>query len=712
MRRGTHHFTISVEASAKEAAIPAAPIVILADSTIVGAPLADTVGSVGDSVRYSYAAATGYTNVHVRIDGRAAPSTGAIMADTAPHVVTITADRLLTVPQAAEGLFSAAQAVLTAADVPAAFQAYLDSAYAYAQRTTDLAAAQRDIATVDALAFDFLDDEAALRRVDAALAGYSFRIGPDALGDPGGTPILNPGDTGVVSFLKRAPVPSASVSPTAILTDTIEPTVFLYVNGILTEQFDASLTMAHLHSLIRKIPGFESSNIAYRLFYNRTWGAQAPTPEQHRMDCVQFFGARLAGGTIGANSFPDFMAQCMRDSTLRDLSDADIVEAIRQVISILANSSAQEVDAARLGNDIQRYRRLGRHVILVPHSQGNLMANQAIHFLKQHNLYHGRLDSACIGVVSLASPVSARWDVPTHYLAPVVVDGDMVPSIGGNTWPRTSTELSRSVDLRAKALDAVGVVGKLYRLWQGFTTLHYVNTSYLRYEAADAVVAGAEQVYGACAVHDMLPSQASVSTTTGSRFGVFLTFTNAFGDTIARTLRADQWSSSDSSVALPTGPGIFQALEPGTATVTATRGTRTAATRVIVTDPLLPRIVGQWSGTWYSETDTSGYGTMQVTIRGNTFSMEAEVTWTDKAGVVWHAYSSSDPTNRITDLPGVASGASFWAVYKKPTEPNGFDFYRHFDLSTLPSTGIDIATGTSSDGSGIDTWHIQLTRVQ
>ena len=101
---------------------------------------------------------------------------------------------------------------------------------------------------------------------------------------------------------------------------------------------------------------------------------------------------------------------------------------------------------------------------------------------------------------------------------------------------------------------------------------------------------------------------------------------------------------------------------------------------------------------------------MQVTIRGNTFSMEAEVTWTDQAGLAWHAYSTSDPTNKITDIPGVVSGTGFWAIYKKPTDPNGYDFYRHFDLSTLPNS--DTATGTSSDGSGIDTWHIQLTRVQ
>ena len=232
--------------------------------------------------------------MRVRIDGRGAAPSGAIVADTVGHVLSMTADRALAIPVGAEGLYAAARAVLTATDVPTAFQTYLDAVDAYLGCAPDPAVAAGNVAEVDALAFDLLHDEAALRRVDSALAGYSFRIGPDAIGDPGGTPILNPGDTGVIAYSRRAPIPGRTPSLAPAASDTIEPSVVLYVNGIWTSVASAAETVrAYLEPLVRSIPGFTSGKIAVRYFYNRTLAQQPTTPEERRVDCVRFFGARL-----------------------------------------------------------------------------------------------------------------------------------------------------------------------------------------------------------------------------------------------------------------------------------------------------------------------------------------------------------------------------------------------------------------------------------
>jgi len=713
VKQGVHAFTAALEAGAAQASVPAAAVVIAMDTGVGGPAWTDTVAMVGDHLPYAFTPMTGYTNVQVRIDGHAAVASGTVVADADPHVITATADRVVTVPNGAEGVYGAARAVLTSTNPPAAFQTYLDSAYAYAVRIGEPNRVAQDLDDVDGLVFDYLTQQTAIRRVDSAIAGYSFRIGPDSLGDLSAPPFVDPSDTGTIIF-NRGPAAQRSASRGSFDVapgDTIEPTVFLYVNGIWSDEVKTAATSVLLRMIVSGVPGFGSRRISTYYHYNRTWTDQTLTPEEQRVDCVQFFGARLAGGALGANSFPSFMATCMQDTKLRNLSDEDIVESIRQVYDILTNTQAPVVDAVELANDIQHFRTHGRHVILVPHSQGNLVGVQAINFLSIHHEYRQTADSMCLGVVSLASPVDpSHFAVPPHQRAGVAVEGDLVPVTGDNIFiPRTSTSLSRRVALRGALLSPIPEVAALYLTWQGFTTLHYVNTSYLRTEAAPVVQADLAQVYGACTVHGLEPTQPSVTTQVGSRIGVGVNFLNSYGDHLTRTLRADEWSIADSTIVGPSSAGVFRGLAQGQTTVTAILGAYNATTEVYVVPATPPAIVGQWSGTWYSETDSSSFGTMQVAVSGNIFAMSATVMWTDQAGQVWSAFSTTDPTNTINDVPGLSSTARFWAAYKKPTEPNGFDFFRYFIL-TNPA-GSTQATGTASDGSGLDTWQIQLTRV-
>ncbi len=162
-------------------AIPAAPIVVVADTTVTGSPLGDTSAYVGDLIAYRFTARAGYENVAVRVDGRAAPASGTVMADAAYHAIEVSADRVVTVPAGLGALYGSAQAILVSSDVPAAFQAWLDAAYAHMQESPDPELAQRQIGDIEYLAFDPVTQYDNLRRADAPTRrslGSPFASGP------------------------------------------------------------------------------------------------------------------------------------------------------------------------------------------------------------------------------------------------------------------------------------------------------------------------------------------------------------------------------------------------------------------------------------------------------------------------------------------------------------------------------------------------------
>jgi uncharacterized protein YjdB len=506
----------------------------------------DSLWSYGSRVPYAFLPAPGYENVVVRVDGMPALPIGLVVTDT-EHVLTVTADRHVVLSPAALPLYGQARRVLTAADPAVAYQAYLDAAQAYVEspaRSHD--EAMRDLRDVEFLAFDPIRDSAALRKLDGALNGMVFDVG-----DSG----TSAGGLGTSAKSMRRVAALDAVAP----TDSTERTVFLYVNGIATPQFGpegAAATRAELRSIVAEVPRFangRSSHVQY--FYNRTYREQRPTAEQQRAHCVALFASRLAFGYAGANAFAPFLAACTGDPSYRRFSDQDLLECVRQMLAILANSDAAESDAVGLAARIQIIRSSGSHVILVPHSQGNLMANQAIHSLRSITReFDPARDSTCIGLVSLASPTSRRWELGEHYIAPIVVRGDLVPTFD-NDWPPIDTDLSHQlldhVSL-ATAFKPTGII------------LHAVIESYFRQPQSRAAIRMAlENIYRACAVSSVLVQPTSLTLTAGASAPLSAFALNAFGDTLGG--RSFRWSSTSPSVVTAASTGAAMAIARGVA---------------------------------------------------------------------------------------------------------------------------------------------------
>lgn len=544
---------------------------VLVGPGVHGVPAAsDSLWAYGSRVAYTFVPAPGYENVMVRVDGMAAPPAGLVVMDT-EHVLTVTTDRRVVLSSGALPLYHRARALLSSADPVEAYQAYLDMASKYVESSArGVDSAVQDVRDVEFLAFDPIRDSVALRKLDGALAGHVFTV--DSTSGSSAAAARAGRVRGVVRGLDAANT-----------ADSTERTVFLYVNGIATPQFGpqgAFATRFYLKSIVAEVPLFrDQTRFNVRLFYNRTYSEQRPTSEQQRSHCVTLFGARLAFGYLGANSFAPFMAACTSDPTYRRFSDHDLLECIRQMWAIIANTDGAEVDAVSLAARITELRASGSHVILVPHSQGNLMANQAIHRL--HSITHQfdpALDSTCIGLVSLASPTSHRWELGEHFIAPIVVRGDVVPTID-NEWPAIDTDLSHQLLDNPSLETAFRPTGII---------LHEVIGSYfLQPQSRAAIRSGLESVYHACAVSSLAVRPTSLTLLVGGGASVSAIALNSFGDTLGG--RSVVWASTAPSVVSVSSTGPMSAVARGIASgggsIIASRKTRRAESAVLVVRP-------------------------------------------------------------------------------------------------------------------------------
>jgi hypothetical protein len=494
---------------------------------VIGWPHAgDTTYRHGARVFYAFLPAKGYENVEVMLDGDSVPAFGMFTLDTARHL-SVTVDRRVTLPPGTEQLFEKARAVLSAADPMAAYQAYLDAVAQYTEGM-DPDSAERRLVDMGHLAFDPVRDMDAIIRMDAALAGKSFRFGSPENG-------------------------AALLAPASASSGLhVEPATFMYVNGVNTLEDETGSTLHRLRLIRGSMPEFSDGRVfVVKGVYNRSFAQppSVPTSEELRKYCVRAFFSRFHAGILGENAFPRFIAQCSRGAS----AGVDLVEAFWQVVNIDAGSDQVLADAAVLSERILDEHREGRHAILIPHSQGTLMANQAIHRLREiTNAWQPTRDSTCIAAIPLAAPTSERWEelLPRLALLPINVDGDIILSLGRNTWPRISTAYSRSLARPLTRGDQI--------------RLHLVANYLSDRGAAEAFRQGLHSVYGSCVVRTIRFDSVSLTVAQGATRRVNGIPMNAYDQPLFG--RRLQFTSSDAAVVGTFATSGTSAIVSGVAT--------------------------------------------------------------------------------------------------------------------------------------------------
>jgi hypothetical protein len=408
-----------IEQVAAEPADTTPRLAIRLDSGVIGSPAAsDTVFPRGRRIHYRFDVAPGYENLLVMIDGHYVKARGTIIMD-GTHSIYATADRIVPLPPGGDTLLVKIRALLASSDPDAAFQDYIDSVdRLYSQVGEE--EADRRLAALQFLALDPARDEAALERLDSLLAGHTLAV-RQATGIALGT-------------VARAS--AARIGPT-------NPTVVIYVNGILNTPLDAAQTTRKLQRIVNES---QAPNVtAVRAVYNRTLPRQITPAGRRARLCMQDM-------TRSRNFLSDLsldlrFSHCMGDFYY--LYNFDLPECFRQVLQLIGvESFPPEADARVVADTVLHYMTEAKqNVILVPHSQGNLMVEQAVNLVHADSRYGGG-DGQCLSVASLAAPTSQGWSLTEgRDLYAFIINHDVLDALlKSNTFDHLDTPLSRQVD--------------------------------------------------------------------------------------------------------------------------------------------------------------------------------------------------------------------------------------------------------------------------
>jgi hypothetical protein len=524
---------------------------VFADAGVAGTPAEqDSMYAYGADVPYAFQAAPGYHNLQVTLDGRPAPASGVLHMD-ADHALTAAAEVHVTVPSGGEDLLSSARAILTAHDKPAAFQHHLNLVGAlYDAMEMEQASARLD--SVYRLAWDAVQDSAAIRQAHEALANRTFAI-----------------ERAAPAALRFGP---ARMSVAA--ADAPAGTTFMTVNGIFNGPGGAAKYMAEAEKSARNAGVMKEGDV-FRLYYNSSFLNSDEVP-QRLMRC--FENALADHRFIGYVLLVPRLLWCVAEAAYKGILSFDIFEAAGQALhmaGVFPIKSAR--DARILGDTMQAQLRRGERVVYVPHSQGNLMVQEALLYNRQNAPdLQSRL---CIGVVSLASPESGHFLLRPGLEQGMYVRDDIILLLPfTQNYPQIETD---------KSAAAARTWGRWYWRWLGVSRvvqvierigLHSSTDSYLGARQSRDWITGTLRIERAVLAGmaecrapvtdsvEVTPPQATLGLNQTAQLTA--TARDTAGNVI--TGRPVAWSSSNPAAVSVSSQGVVRGMSEGTATVTAT----------------------------------------------------------------------------------------------------------------------------------------------
>lgn len=629
---------------------PSSKIRFVLDSGVLGHANIDTTVSRGSAIPYALTVASGFARSLVTDNEKVVALSGTIIADT-DHTLYAIAQRPLIVTPQIQPFADEAHALLTAPDPVAAFQSLLTHALTLDAQVGD-AEATRQLNIAYSSAIDPFRDSAALRRINATLNGHQFVVEPAA--DPSVSP-----SRASASPLREHDGILRDVAP-GVSSDSAEPTTYLYVNGMYTGITGLVQTLPLLNTLRAEVPELHTSRAKLAFLYSAT--ALEPATETQKFAICNL----IANPNDGISDFDFAMhfSACMQ--TLTAPQSNDKIEVARQYANSVFGTAALEADALRLAAMIDSYHEGGQHVIVIAHSQGNMMAQQAIRWMLDNHKYDVQKDSACIGVMALASPVSLNWPVNGYYLKHVSVQGDLVAAL--SLWPQTPTPLS------AKAAADIGrfTPGSYQYVqarWKwGTKYLHAINSSYLLQAVTRKMIQDSlTSLYHECAVGKVTQGF-TVDNLQVGQSRLVAPWVQVFNrNTRPIYGRKLLWFSSAPSIASVDTTGTWKALAVGSAKIVSRswQDTASLSAHVNLAPPRYPSFIGHYAGTWQSRQFPSSRGNADMFVTGD---FSGTITYT--LGI--KSYSAPFSGNSTPFIAGVQYGTATFSFFSPEFTDNIF----------------------------------------
>jgi hypothetical protein len=338
---------------------------------VTGTPSASTTAPDGSNIQYNFSTATGFGRLRVQLDGVDAPASGTVSMTT-DHVLGAVADSIIVLTHSDSIAIASARTILTSSDPAREIAAQFEKAMSD-RATLGYAAALDKINRVRTFGFT-QSDAAAIHATNQKLAGQIFDL-----------------DVGENQA-------SADRAAAQLKTETGSslPFTVIYINGILTTEHGAIDGMFEIADLVTtaSLPDYSKANYHIRHMYNATWSAR----DGEKAACT--FASTAIGLREGLSQFGLIDAISSTCGFFADLTRAAV-----DVVELLSWVPGSSVEATNLAALVSSERRLGRGVILVGHSQGTLIAQNAMKLLLGSSSDFNVSLQRCTGFVSLAGPV-------------------------------------------------------------------------------------------------------------------------------------------------------------------------------------------------------------------------------------------------------------------------------------------------------------------
>lgn len=415
----------------------------------------------GTHVPYAFVPRPGNENVAVSLDGVPKPSIGSLTMDSNVTLM-VTADSIVVVASVDRPMVVDFEKLLTDPSPMPAFrmlQAELAQVLAGTWTTdpnTGRNEAEERVRAALVAAYDPVEDAAALRRVLREIRDSLSRR-------PAGSAHANRPSFGGELTEHSTPTTASSIS-------------FLYVNGIWTARELAVTTREKFLEPIITAAGFSNrQDFPVYEVYNKT--AAETNASEEIWICLNLKADLILLGRISSGSN---LSECFT-RIASALWLGDLAESVQQLVNRTFSALPQEArnDAVRLADRIVEELAKNGRVIVVAHSQGNLMLTEALQFV---SVFRPQTDLGCVGVVAIAPPASvlhARYP-PRQMIIRGTRTADILAQFLPSTLgvPTVTNDLSDAYDLALAGAPLIPLWKDKIRTVQGLK-LHEINASYL-----------------------------------------------------------------------------------------------------------------------------------------------------------------------------------------------------------------------------------------
>jgi hypothetical protein len=459
----------------------------------------------------------------------------------------------------------------------------------------------------------------------AAASHVTRRVLAEVLYDPATPQVFDRIDSVMANRmfdLELPPVPARAALAADVVPVRTEPTAFVFVNGINTDFYGWLARRDQLANLIASAPLVARSVVRRSRYWNPTRREFYRLQDSTRLAYCE---ERLHSLTPLASprESRELVVFCARsggsaqpDTAMRGVA-WDIAGAAAAIWR-LRTGRGVGADARALADTLTDIRATGSHVLVVGHSEGGLIAQEALVDLGRRGTLAGPPDSTGIAVVTLGAPTTAFFTAPFdprrgHHLS---VRGDGVADIGAtiglpNSGSRVDTPRSVAAQRELGSLPpangglAAQVQSRRYGL--RFQHLHELEAYIAESERPmpDSITAGAERVLRELVLGSVgIPSGGTIQLPIGASVDVAGLFSVRNLNDWPLSGRRVTYSTAAPAIATVTGTSLLTGVAPGTTTLVASTGGVTGTITVVVPSAT-PTLFG--TATWYAADPTNGF---------------------------------------------------------------------------------------------------------